>query len=163
MRMFLERRWWSPQVSRNSRHTLTDPLLYGDLVSIATPAVKWAQEVTHPDQKEIKSLHVPALWIAISGTASLISPLAVTTLCNKGTRRLSKSHFTALLEPAASAELGLWLRAQRLRNRARPEGEWPSKKCSRKIVGALGFDKRSALPPKLFVARAVSPFGSKFG
>ena len=35
---------------QDSRHTLTDPLLYGDLVSIATPAVKWAQEVTHPDQ-----------------------------------------------------------------------------------------------------------------
>ena len=27
---------------QDSRHTLTDPLLYGDLVSIATPAVKWA-------------------------------------------------------------------------------------------------------------------------
>jgi benzoylformate decarboxylase len=35
---------------QDSRHTLTDPLLYGDLVSIATPAVKWEQEVTHPDQ-----------------------------------------------------------------------------------------------------------------
>jgi benzoylformate decarboxylase len=35
---------------QDSRHTLTDPLLFGDLVSIATPAVKWAQEVTHPDQ-----------------------------------------------------------------------------------------------------------------
>jgi benzoylformate decarboxylase len=35
---------------QDSRHTLTDPLLYGDLVSIAAPAVKWAQEVTHPDQ-----------------------------------------------------------------------------------------------------------------
>jgi benzoylformate decarboxylase len=35
---------------QDSRHTLTDPLLYGDLVSIAMPAVKWAQEVTHPDQ-----------------------------------------------------------------------------------------------------------------
>jgi benzoylformate decarboxylase len=35
---------------QDSRHTLTDPLLYGDLVRIATPAVKWAQEVTHPDQ-----------------------------------------------------------------------------------------------------------------
>jgi benzoylformate decarboxylase len=34
---------------QDSRHTLTDPLLYGDLVSIATPAVKWAQEVTHPE------------------------------------------------------------------------------------------------------------------
>jgi benzoylformate decarboxylase len=37
-------------VQQDSRHTLTDPLLYGDLVNIATPAVKWAQEVTHPDQ-----------------------------------------------------------------------------------------------------------------
>jgi benzoylformate decarboxylase len=35
---------------QDSRHALTDPLLYGDLVSIATPAVKWAREVTHPDQ-----------------------------------------------------------------------------------------------------------------
>jgi benzoylformate decarboxylase len=35
---------------QDSRHTLTDPLLYGDLISIATPAVKWAREVTHPDQ-----------------------------------------------------------------------------------------------------------------
>ena len=35
---------------QDSRHTLTDPLLYGDLVSIAMPAVKWAREVTHPDQ-----------------------------------------------------------------------------------------------------------------
>lgn len=35
---------------QDSRHTLTDPLLYGDLVSIATPAVKWAKEVTRADQ-----------------------------------------------------------------------------------------------------------------
>jgi benzoylformate decarboxylase len=35
---------------QDSRHALTDPLLYGDLVGIATPAVKWAREVTHPDQ-----------------------------------------------------------------------------------------------------------------
>jgi benzoylformate decarboxylase len=35
---------------QDSRHVVTDPLLYGDLVSIATPAVKWAREVTHPDQ-----------------------------------------------------------------------------------------------------------------
>jgi benzoylformate decarboxylase len=32
------------------RHTLTDPLLYGDLVKIAEPAVKWAREVTSVDQ-----------------------------------------------------------------------------------------------------------------
>src|SRR4029077_20302168 len=35
---------------QESPHTLTDPLLYGDLVSIATPALKWLQEWTHPDQ-----------------------------------------------------------------------------------------------------------------
>ena len=32
------------------RHTLTDPLLYDDLVSIARPNVKWAQEVTNASQ-----------------------------------------------------------------------------------------------------------------
>ncbi len=35
---------------QDMRHTLTDPLLSGDLVRIAGPAVKWAHEVTHPDQ-----------------------------------------------------------------------------------------------------------------
>lgn len=35
---------------QDSRHTLTDPLLYGDLVSIATPAVKWAREIVRADQ-----------------------------------------------------------------------------------------------------------------
>jgi benzoylformate decarboxylase len=35
---------------QDSRHAITDPLLFGDLVRIATPAVKWAQEVAHPDQ-----------------------------------------------------------------------------------------------------------------
>ncbi|HEX2528468.1 MAG TPA: thiamine pyrophosphate-dependent enzyme [Geminicoccus sp.] len=35
---------------QDSRHAITDPLLFGDLVKIATPAVKWAQEVAHPDQ-----------------------------------------------------------------------------------------------------------------
>lgn len=32
------------------RHTLTDPLLFDDLVRIATPAVKWAREVTAAEQ-----------------------------------------------------------------------------------------------------------------
>jgi len=32
------------------RHALTDPLLMGDLVAIADPVVKWAREVTSPDQ-----------------------------------------------------------------------------------------------------------------
>ncbi len=35
---------------QDSRHTITDPLLLGDLVQIARPAVKWAQEVVHADQ-----------------------------------------------------------------------------------------------------------------
>jgi benzoylformate decarboxylase len=35
---------------QDSRHTITDPLLFGDLVQIAQPAVKWAMEVTHADQ-----------------------------------------------------------------------------------------------------------------
>jgi benzoylformate decarboxylase len=35
---------------QDSRHTITDPLLFGDLVRIARPAVKWAQEVLHADQ-----------------------------------------------------------------------------------------------------------------
>ena len=35
---------------QDSRHTITDPLLFGDLVGIARPAVKWAQEVQHADQ-----------------------------------------------------------------------------------------------------------------
>ncbi len=35
---------------QDMRHNLTDPLLFGDLVRIAAPAVKWTAEVTHPDQ-----------------------------------------------------------------------------------------------------------------
>ena len=35
------------------RHTITDPLLFGDLVGIARPAVKWAQEVQHANQLPI--------------------------------------------------------------------------------------------------------------
>ena len=35
---------------QDSRHMLMDPLLFGDLVSIAAPAVKWAHEVTQADQ-----------------------------------------------------------------------------------------------------------------
>jgi benzoylformate decarboxylase len=38
---------------QDSRHTITDPLLFGDLVRIAGPAVKWAQEVAHADQLPI--------------------------------------------------------------------------------------------------------------
>ncbi|MCJ2013896.1 thiamine pyrophosphate-binding protein [Methylobacterium sp. J-076] len=35
---------------QDTRHALTDPLLMGDLVAIADPVVKWAREVTRPDQ-----------------------------------------------------------------------------------------------------------------
>ncbi|MFT5117093.1 MAG: benzoylformate decarboxylase [Kiritimatiellia bacterium] len=35
---------------QDSRHAITDPLLQGDLVSIAAPTTKWAAEVTTPEQ-----------------------------------------------------------------------------------------------------------------
>ncbi len=35
---------------QDSRHTVTDPLLFGDLVRIAEPTVKWAKEVNSADQ-----------------------------------------------------------------------------------------------------------------
>lgn len=35
---------------QDSRHAITDPLLFGDLVAIADPVVKWAREVTNADQ-----------------------------------------------------------------------------------------------------------------
>jgi benzoylformate decarboxylase len=35
---------------QDSRHAVTDPLLFGDLVRIAEPAVKWAREVASADQ-----------------------------------------------------------------------------------------------------------------
>jgi benzoylformate decarboxylase len=35
---------------QDSRHTVSDPLLFGDLVRIAEPAVKWAREVASVDQ-----------------------------------------------------------------------------------------------------------------
>jgi benzoylformate decarboxylase len=38
---------------QDSRHTITDPLLFGDLIQIARPAVKWAQDVAHADQLPI--------------------------------------------------------------------------------------------------------------
>jgi benzoylformate decarboxylase len=51
---------WNSQVSgtplvvtagqQDLRHALSDPLLMGDLVAIADPVVKWAREVTSPDQ-----------------------------------------------------------------------------------------------------------------
>lgn len=38
---------------QDTRHSVTDPLLYGNLIDIARPAVKWAQEVTSADQLPI--------------------------------------------------------------------------------------------------------------
>ncbi|MGR7304878.1 thiamine pyrophosphate-binding protein [Klebsiella aerogenes] len=35
---------------QDSRHMITDPLLFGDLVSIAKPASKWSREVSHISQ-----------------------------------------------------------------------------------------------------------------
>lgn len=38
---------------QDSRHMVTDPLLFGDLIQIAAPAVKWGREVTSADQLPI--------------------------------------------------------------------------------------------------------------
>ena len=38
---------------QDTRHTVIDPLLGGDSVNIARPVVKWAREVTHPDELPI--------------------------------------------------------------------------------------------------------------
>lgn len=38
---------------QDTRHAITDPLLFGDLVRIAAPACKWAQEVLTPEQLPI--------------------------------------------------------------------------------------------------------------
>jgi len=35
---------------QDSRHSITDPLLQGDLVAIASPATKWAREINTPEQ-----------------------------------------------------------------------------------------------------------------
>ncbi|OXJ06797.1 thiamine pyrophosphate-binding protein [Burkholderia sp. AU6039] len=35
---------------QDMRHAFTDPLLYGDLLGVARPAVKWAHEIAHPDE-----------------------------------------------------------------------------------------------------------------
>jgi len=35
---------------RDTRHALTDALLFADLVSMATPVVKWAREISRADQ-----------------------------------------------------------------------------------------------------------------
>lgn len=39
---------------QDTRHSVADPLLHGDLVSIARPNVKWAEEIQHPE-------HIPLL------------------------------------------------------------------------------------------------------
>jgi benzoylformate decarboxylase len=39
---------------QDTRHGVTDPLLHGDLVGIARPNVKWAEEIHHPE-------HIPML------------------------------------------------------------------------------------------------------
>lgn len=35
---------------QDTRHGFMDPLLYGDVLKMAEPAVKWSREVQHPDQ-----------------------------------------------------------------------------------------------------------------
>ncbi|KAB0678840.1 thiamine pyrophosphate-binding protein [Aureimonas leprariae] len=63
---------------QDTRHNLADPLLFGDLVKIAAPAMKWTHEITHPDQIPVivrRALHDCAA--APSGPVFLSLPMNV--------------------------------------------------------------------------------------
>ena len=63
---------------QDSRHVVTDPLLFGDLVTIAGPTVKWAREVTSADQLPVllrRAFHDSAA--APSGPVFLSLPMDV--------------------------------------------------------------------------------------
>ncbi|GMA79106.1 hypothetical protein GCM10025880_55230 [Methylorubrum aminovorans] len=63
---------------QDSRHVITDPLLFGDLAAIAAPTVKWAREVTNADQLPVllrRAFHDAAA--APSGPVFLSLPMDV--------------------------------------------------------------------------------------
>ena len=59
---------------QDMRHNLTDPLLSGDLVRIASPAIKWATEIIHPTRFRCSST-------APSTTARRRLPVPFSCLC----------------------------------------------------------------------------------
>lgn len=93
---------------QDTRHGHTDPLLHGDLVAIAGPVVKWAQEVQHPEQ-------IPVLvrrafqdsGAAPSGPVFLSLPInvmeAMTTTVSGQRSRIEHSAVAGSLEALADA------------------------------------------------------------
>lgn len=65
---------------QDTRHSFADPLLGGDLVKISEPAVKWAHEISHPEQIPVlvrRALHASS--IAPAGPVFLSLPIDVLT------------------------------------------------------------------------------------
>lgn len=93
---------------QDTRHGVTDPLLHGDLVSLARPSVKWAEEIQHPE-------HIPMLLrralqdcrTGSTGPVFLSLPINVMeqhTDAGAGQpSRIERGAVTAALDPLADA------------------------------------------------------------
>ncbi|WLG98275.1 thiamine pyrophosphate-binding protein [Pseudomonas sp. FP198] len=93
---------------QDTRHGVTDPLLHGDLVSLARPSVKWAEEIQHPE-------HIPMLLrralqdcrTGPTGPVFLSLPINVMEQhTNTGAgqpSRIERGAVTAAIEPLADA------------------------------------------------------------
>lgn len=93
---------------QDTRHGVTDPLLHGDLVSLARPSVKWAEEIQHPE-------HIPMLLrralqdcrTGPTGPVFLSLPINVMeqhTDADAGQpSRIERGAVTAAVEPLADA------------------------------------------------------------
>jgi benzoylformate decarboxylase len=91
---------------QDSRHTVTDPLLFGDLVRIAEPAVKWAREVASADQLPVlvrRAFHDASA--APTGPVFLSLPMDVmeemSTVGIEGRSRIDRSAVGGSLERLA--------------------------------------------------------------
>lgn len=93
---------------QDTRHGVTDPLLHGDLVSLARPSVKWAEEIQHPE-------HIPMLLrralqdcrTGPTGPVFLSLPINVmeqhTDTGAGQPSRIERGAVTAAIEPLAEA------------------------------------------------------------
>jgi benzoylformate decarboxylase len=93
---------------QDTRHGVTDPLLHSDLVSLARPSVKWAEEIQHPE-------HIPMLLrralqdcrTGPTGPVFLSLPINVmeqhTNTGSGQPSRIERGAVTAAIEPLADA------------------------------------------------------------
>lgn len=93
---------------QDTRHGVTDPLLHGDLVSLARSSVKWAEEIQHPE-------HIPMLLrralqdcrTGPTGPVFLSLPINVmeqhTDTGAGQPSRIERGAVTAAIEPLAAA------------------------------------------------------------